>query len=183
MPGSLRFNRLAGVLVFSVLLVQASLPIGGAGNVWSSKAPVGGKVSAMTSNLENPAIVYAAKTRYGMSKGTDGGASWARMGSPELKGAVDALVIAPQNPAIIYTERTRPVDDGASWVAINSPYFISRTKDPQSPSVRCGGTASDAVVNGLPDISSTPPSATLTVRSLYRRKSGRSCGGRLSAYR
>jgi len=82
-------------------------------------------------------------------------------------------VIEPQNPAIISTERTRNIDDGASWVAINSPYFISRTNDPQSPSVRYGGTASDGVVDGLSDgfagvldISSTRPSAALTVRSL-----------------
>jgi photosystem II stability/assembly factor-like uncharacterized protein len=102
-------------------------------NEWTSLGPDGGGARALVVDPLNPGTVYAV-TFAGVSKSTDGGASWrATSPVPTTFGGVHILAIDPQSGALYAAidggGMFKSPDGGATWNAINSGLTGTYTPD------------------------------------------------------
>ncbi len=87
----------------------------------------GGSISALAIDPQSPETVFAATTRAGLFKSTDGGGSWHSLAIPVNATPIVSLAIAPADPQTVYAGTGRGVfkttDGGATWRAANDGLF------------------------------------------------------------
>ncbi|BEP95802.1 hypothetical protein GmRootA79_41860 [Acidovorax sp. A79] len=94
-------------------------------NAWQpTSGPQGGSVSALAIDPATPATVYAGTEFMGVSKSTDGGATWAVANSGLPNTRVSSLAIDLATPATLYASTSAGVakstDGGATWALAGS---------------------------------------------------------------
>jgi photosystem II stability/assembly factor-like uncharacterized protein len=112
------------VVVFCLTLTLVVAPnICVARDIWSSLGPIGGAISSMAIDPQNPQILYVGTASGRVFKSINGGRSWESAGSRdgviEYNGvAVKALVIDPTNSSTLYAVASsvfKSTNSGASW--------------------------------------------------------------------
>ena len=69
----------------------------------------GGSISAVAIDPQSPETVFAATTRAGLFKSTDGGGSWHSLTIPVSAAPIVSLAIAPADPQTVYAGTGRGV--------------------------------------------------------------------------
>ena len=97
-------------------------------------------VGALVIDRQNTDTIYAL-TANGMSRSTDGGATWNVYFRPRAI-PVSSLVMDPLNSGTIYAGRYKSTDAGMSWVPLGSG-TVALAIDSQTPSTLYGGGYGD----------------------------------------
>jgi hypothetical protein len=120
-PASRLFRRYR--LSFGVASLL-SIGVAAAGvNLWTTNGPVGGSVSGLLVDPNDPSTLYVGTKHSGVFKSRDGGANWssASVGLPFF---VDALALSPSSTNVLYSmwQQTiyKSVDSGAHWSSAGS---------------------------------------------------------------
>jgi hypothetical protein len=147
-------------------------------NTWTPTGPT--LVTALAINPQAPATIYAARQQAGISRSTDGGATWAAVGVASLPSfpTFKSIVIDPKTPSTLYAgERSagvyKSVDGGATWTAANVGFngptiqILKLAIDPQTPSTLYAAASTS---NGAGLYKSTNGAASWT--QMYADNSG-----------
>jgi len=108
-----------------------------------------GPVAAVSIDPRSPSRIYAAVGGFVFRSG-DGGLTWTQAGRPAAGFPLTCLVIDPQSPQTLYAGCgagnvvSRSVDEGASWVALDTgpgASVLTLAIDPLQPAIYAGTTA------------------------------------------
>ena len=112
------------VVIFCLILTLVIAPnICVARDSWSSLGPIGGAISSMAIDPENPEILYVGTASGRVFKSANGGQSWKSAGRLDAmiersRVAVNILVVDPAHPATLYAvagSLFKSTNSGASW--------------------------------------------------------------------
>ena len=140
-------SRLSVLLSFALVALSSVAAVAGE-NVWTSNGPYGGMVEVLAIDPSSPQMVYAGTFGGGVSKSTNGGASWTAVNSGLTNTYVHALAIDPSNTYILYAGTSggmfKSINGGGTWIAVNSGLtswvVLSLVIDPSSPQTVYAGT-------------------------------------------
>jgi photosystem II stability/assembly factor-like uncharacterized protein len=129
-----------GFLIFfalSTFFRIGSQTFGAESNVWTNLGPDGGAINVLVIDPQNPSIIHAG-TLGGISKSTDGGASWKALSVPHSLYSVSALAIDSLHEGTVYAGNFKGVfkttDGGASWISQQTAFTpASLTIDLRNP--------------------------------------------------
>ncbi len=124
------------------------------GNTWASSGLSGTQIFSLAVDPQNHSNVYAGGT-FGISKSTNGGASWSNASTGLNFGNETAIVIDPTSPNTLYTVAGgggvfKSTNGAANWSAVNTglpnpPTSRPLAMDPTAASTLYVGTASSGV--------------------------------------
>ena len=124
------------------------------GNTWTNIGFSGTQVSSLAIDPQNPLTLYAGTT-FGLSKSTNGGASWANANTGINFGNPGAITIDPETPTTLYTVAGgggvfKSTNGAANWSPVNNglpstPTSIALAIDPTATSTLYVGTAASGV--------------------------------------
>jgi photosystem II stability/assembly factor-like uncharacterized protein len=131
---------------------------------WETLGPgnISGRVRAVLPHPSNPQILWAASTRGGIWKTTDGGANWRATSDNVVPNTISSIILHPSNPDILYAgtgegfRQSRrgagiltSTDGGNSWKKLGNEttftgtawYYVNRLLIlPQDPNVLMAAT-------------------------------------------
>jgi hypothetical protein len=167
-------------------------------NVWTSRGPPGGYVSALAIDPITPSTLYAVTDAVcgqvgcspgGVFKSTDAGATWSAANAGLTNTSVSALAVDPIMPRTLYAGTAslsgvfRSTDAGTTWSAANAGLpneasIFSLAIDPSTPSTLytggSGGILFKSTDAGLPNLAGISALVIdpITPRTLYAGTQG-----------
>jgi photosystem II stability/assembly factor-like uncharacterized protein len=116
-------------------------PLHAGTNFWTSMGPDGGSVTAVLADPIDAEVAYAATSRGGVFKSSDGGATWQSASRGLTEHAMTSLAADPLHPGTLYATSLTSLavshDSAATWSRIVIPkvilYLWSVTVDPALP--------------------------------------------------
>jgi photosystem II stability/assembly factor-like uncharacterized protein len=126
----------------------AAAPLHAGANFWTSMGPDGGTVTAVLADPIDAEVAYAATSRGGVFKSTDGGATWQSASRGLTDHGMTSLAADPLHPGTLYATSYSSLavshDSAATWSRIVIPkvipYLWSVAVDPARPDTLYVGT-------------------------------------------